>query len=81
MASRKRSTTELVGRKMSDVINSTLSQVLLSQNGLESTISLLSFHLYVARINKEDLSHSTHYLLQILLRLLGEGPQCRRYCS
>ena len=79
MEFRKRNVSEVVTMRIaSNAINS-ISQNISQNDGLESTICLLSFQLYVARIGKDVLSHSTHFLLQILLRLLGESPECRRY--
>lgn len=51
----------------------------LTRKEMESTVHLLNYELYVARIPKDDLSSATHSLLQILLRLFGESQDCRRY--
>ncbi len=45
---------------------------------MEPTMHLLNFELYVAKIPKDSLSSATHSLLQILLRLFSENPDCRR---
>ena len=48
-------------------------------DGLESTIHLLDYELYVASIPKDCLASATHALLKILLKLFGTKVDYRRY--
>lgn len=47
-------------------------------DGLESTIHLLDYELYVASIPKNSIVSATHTLLQVLLKLFGSNLDYRR---
>lgn len=47
--------------------------------GMEPTVHLLSYELYVAGFSKDGISNATYSLLQIMLGLFQENSDCRRY--
>ncbi len=77
-AGKRSSVDYFVSRNITTAVNG-ISSSALHNRSLDSTISLLNFELYVARVKKDSLSRTTHYLLQVFLRLFGESPECRRY--
>ena len=67
---RRRGSAVLAPNAMSSLVQFTAS-------GLQPTIHLLNYELYVAGFPKDGISSATHSLLQIMLKLFQDS-ECRR---